>query len=172
MFSDPYATPTVPDLITDRLTLRSITPDDVSAVLAVVRRADWAEDFPSSGDVEIARLLARIGTPNGPPAAFGHRLIVERSSGLLVGGIGFFGPPEEGTVEIGFGVVPSRRGAGYATGAVTKMIEFAEEQSGVDRIIATAEPANTASIRVLEKAGMTFVSTSGPLLTYEMTAAR
>src|SRR6202021_1753542 len=42
--------------------------------------------------------------------AWGHRQVVERASGLVVGGIGFFGPPLDAEVEIGYGIGPSREG--------------------------------------------------------------
>ena len=81
------------DIVTARLVLRPVTGADVAAVLDGQRHPGWAEDFPADGDRVIARVLARNGLPlDEAGLRFGHRLVVERESGLVVGGAGFFGP--------------------------------------------------------------------------------
>jgi RimJ/RimL family protein N-acetyltransferase len=160
------------ELITGRLALPLITAEDVAAVIRGPRPTSWAPDFPADGDRVIARLLMRIGAPGGPGALFGHRLVRERASGLVVGGVGFFGPPEEGRVEIGYGIVASRRRRGYATEAVLAMLELAFAQPGVSEVIAAADPRNTASIRVLEKSGLLDQSPRGEEHRYSITSQR
>lgn len=145
------------ELTTGRLVLRPITALPVEAIVGGNRLPDWASDYPDEGDVVIARMLTTNGLPAGSARAFGIRQMVERSSGLVVGGVGFFGPPADGSVEIGYGVVPSRRSRGYATEAVHAMIEFAFRQDGVRSVRAGVELSNPASVRVLEKAGMVLV---------------
>jgi [ribosomal protein S5]-alanine N-acetyltransferase len=87
-------------IVTARLVLRPITAEEVWAVLNGQRRSDWATDFPGEGDQVIAGLLARSGLPADDGARrFGHRLVVERDTSTVVGGAGFFGPPQEGEVE-------------------------------------------------------------------------
>ncbi|CCH30795.1 GNAT family N-acetyltransferase [Actinosynnema sp. NPDC047251] len=144
------------DLTTDRLVLRQWTSDDVDAVVAGTRLPHWAADFPAEGDLVIAGLFA--GHPGwlGP---HGHRLLVERDSGLVVGSIGLFWPPHEGAVEIGYGVVPSRRGLGFASEATRRLAEFAFTAPEVRVVHATVELANPASARVLAKAGFRHVHT-------------
>ena len=101
------------DIVTSRPVLRQVTDEDVTAVLSGQQQAGWAEDFPSDGDRVIARVLAKYGMPADEEGLrFGHRLVVERESGLVVGGVGFFGPPQGGEVEIGYGIVPSRQRRG------------------------------------------------------------
>ncbi|MEU5941850.1 hypothetical protein ABZ807_22300 [Micromonospora sp. NPDC047548] len=40
---------------------------------------------------------------------------MHRVTGLVTGGIGFFGPPDaDGKVELGYGVAPKVKGCGYA----------------------------------------------------------
>ncbi|WP_062996605.1 hypothetical protein [Nocardia jinanensis] len=43
---------------------------------------------------------------------FGHRIVLERAGGAAVGSIGLFWPPSAGVLELGYGIVPSRRGLG------------------------------------------------------------
>jgi RimJ/RimL family protein N-acetyltransferase len=138
------------DLITDRLILRTWTADEVTAVLDGTRPAHWAEDFPADGDQVVVGLFSEnpawLGT-------YGHRQIVERDGGLVVGSIGLFWPPGDGVLEIGYGVVVSRRGRGYAAEATRALTEYAFTAPGVHTVSATVELSNPPSIRVLEKAG-------------------
>ncbi len=72
----------------------------------------------------------------------------------LVAGGGYFGPPlPDGTVEIGYSVVPEWRRHGYATELVQALVERAFDVPDVRRILAEAESANVASIGVLERCG-------------------
>ena len=72
----------------------------------------------------------------------------------LVAGGGYFGPPlPDGTVEIGYSVVPEWRRHGYATELVQALVQRAFDEPCVRRILAEAEVANVASIGVLERCG-------------------
>ncbi|MBL1100286.1 GNAT family N-acetyltransferase [Streptomyces coffeae] len=154
------------DLTTDRLVLRPWTTAEATAVLADTRSAHWADDFPADGDRVIAGLF------DDHPAwlgAHGHRLVVERDSGLVVGSIGLFWPPNDGTLEIGYGIVESRRGRGYASEATRALTEFALTAPGVRTVFANVEPANPASVRVLEKAGFQCWATEEDVVRFRFT---
>jgi [ribosomal protein S5]-alanine N-acetyltransferase len=160
------------DIVTIRLSLRPITAEDVSAVVADQRRSEWAADYPAEGDQVIARLLTRIGLPaNDRARRFGHRLVVERDTGTVVGGVGFHGLPQAGEVEIGYGIVPSRQRRGYATEAVKAMVADILEVDGVRTVIAHVDLDNPASIRVLEKSGMTLRTRGPEQATYQIRRA-
>ncbi|MFF7244902.1 GNAT family N-acetyltransferase [Embleya sp. NPDC008237] len=143
--------PTATDLTTEHLVLRPWSADDIAAVLADVRSTHWAADFPAEGDRVIAGVIAE---QSDEPAASGHRLIIERETGLVIGSIGMMWPPSEGALEIGYGVVASRRGRGYATEATRALVAHALTLPEVRVVYADVELANPASIRVLEKAGL------------------
>ncbi|MFI6321922.1 GNAT family N-acetyltransferase [Nonomuraea sp. NPDC050556] len=139
-----------PDLTTERLVLRVWTAAEGQAVVAGSRLPGWADDFPAEGDQVIAGLFGKFPDWLGP---YGHRLIIERESGQVVGSLGLFWPPGDGLLEIGYGVVPSRRGLGYAPEATRALTEFALTAPGVHTVFANVELSNPPSIRVLEKAG-------------------
>ncbi|MEV3923302.1 GNAT family N-acetyltransferase [Actinomadura coerulea] len=151
------------EITTDRLVLRPWTPGEVAAVQAGDRLAHWADDFPAEGDRVIAGFIAENPSALGE---YGQRLIIERSTGLVAGAVGLFWPPADGAVEFGYGVVPSRRGRAYATEAARAIAAFALTAPGVEKVVATVELSNPASVRVLEKAGLRLVSTSEGLATY------
>ena len=159
--------PGVTDLVTARLILRPWTDLDVKAVVEDARQPSWAADFPSEGDTVIAGVLAENPQWLSP---FGHRLIIERSTGEVVGSLGLFWPPSDGRVEIGYGVVPSRQGRGYASEATAALTTFALQWDDVRAVHANVEPSNPASARVLEKAGFGRYASTDELVSYQRTS--
>jgi RimJ/RimL family protein N-acetyltransferase len=67
---------------------------------------------------------------------------------------GYFGPPSaDGSVEIGYSVVPECRRQGYATEVVQALVTRAFAVPGVSRILAEADRENVGSITVLMRSG-------------------
>ncbi|MDJ1135673.1 GNAT family N-acetyltransferase [Streptomyces iconiensis] len=160
--------PTGTELTTERLVLRPWVTDEIDAVLDDGRMAHWAEDFPAEGDRVIAGFITEW---TGTPGAYGHRLIVERESGLVVGSTSLLWPPTDGALEVGYGIVASRRGRGYASEAARALIGFALRMPGVHTVYADVELANPASVRVLEKAGLRRWSEDGTTARFRTEAA-
>ena len=78
--------------------------------------------------------------------------------GTLIGGVGFKGTPsDDGTVEIGYSMVPQFQRSGYATEAAGALVRWAFSQPGVTRVIAETYPELLPSIRVLEKNNFHFI---------------
>lgn len=140
------------DLTTDRLVLRPWSTAELTAVLSNARLPHWAVDFPADEGRVIAGFIT--DRPDDTLGPYGQRQIVERESGLVIGAIGLFWPPADGRLEIGYGIVASRRGRGLATEAARAMVEFALTAPGVHTVYADVELSNPASVRVLEKAGL------------------
>ncbi len=81
---------------------------------------------------------------------------------MLVGAGGYFGPPEDdGTVEIGFSIMPSRRNSGYATELAVMLVSNAFRDPRVKRVIAHTVPGNLASANVLSRCGFSFEGKDG-----------
>jgi ribosomal-protein-alanine N-acetyltransferase len=103
-----------------------------------------------------------------PATADWAYLIVHRADRLLIGDLGFKGLPDaRGSVEIGYGIIPSYRGQGYATEATRALIGWASNQPGVRIITAECESTNAASVRVLQKLGLQRCGQDGNLLLWE-----
>src|SRR4051812_31068419 len=79
--------------------------------------------------------------------------VVERASGTLIGDAGLYRTPL-GEVELGYTLGQAWWGRGYATEAAGAWLEAAFSRLGISEVVALAEPANAASLRVLEKLGM------------------
>jgi RimJ/RimL family protein N-acetyltransferase len=59
-------------------------------------------------------------------------------------------------VEIGWRLAREHWGRGYATEAARAAIEFGFTEIGLDEVVSFTVPANTRSVRVMEKLGMKF----------------
>ncbi|HZG96563.1 MAG TPA: GNAT family N-acetyltransferase [Mycobacteriales bacterium] len=160
------------ELTTERLVVSLVDTRHDSSIVEGRRLPSWAPDFPAPGDLEIAAMLRRSGLPQGADASFGSRLVIERATGLIVGGVGFLGPPTHGRLEIGYGIVPSRQRRGYATEAVLAMVAFAFTFPGVTGVFADAEAENVASVGVLERIGMSYQFRDGALVRYAAASPR
>ena len=149
----------LPRLDSPRLVLRVLPPR--AAATLVTDRAEAEAAIGSALDPawplpDLLDILPAHATALDDDLPFGVWLIVERASDTVVGDIGFHGPPDpEGTVEIGYSIVPSRRNRGYATEAAQTLISWARRHPRVRCIVAGSAAANAASIRTLERLGFT-----------------
>jgi RimJ/RimL family protein N-acetyltransferase len=144
----------------------------VIVVQVTSARLDWLEALAESDAVFSSRFGIAVepdwaGFPEAVPAAveaarqrsedaWGTHLIFD-DDGALVGIGGFKGPPDDGVVELGYAVSPSRQGRGIATAAVEDLLARAF-RAGVATVIAHTLAAVNASTRVLGKTG--FVRTA------------
>jgi RimJ/RimL family protein N-acetyltransferase len=114
----------------------------------------------------VARLLRSTAT-EGEQRPFGYYRITRSDDGRAIGGLGFKGRPDAGCVEIGYGLVPSARGHGYAAEAVIALLTVAADHA-VSRVIADTTPDNIASQRTLIRAGFRLVSADAEIHLYEL----
>src|SRR5580698_5758178 len=108
------------DLVTARLVLHPMTVSEAEHVVAGKPEsgAQWEPGYPTDGDVIAARRFLGTCASTGDPQPFGNYEIRRREDGQAIGGVGFHGPPDEtGSVTIGYGLIPSARGKGYASEA-------------------------------------------------------
>jgi ribosomal-protein-alanine N-acetyltransferase len=97
-----------------------------------------------------------------------------RGARTVIGCCGFKGKPvADGTCEIGYGVLPQFRRAGYASEAVRALLAWAFSQPRVARVIAETYPELKPSIRVMEKNGLRFIGDGSEerVIRYELTRA-
>jgi RimJ/RimL family protein N-acetyltransferase len=130
------------------------------------RDLPWAKDYPLDGDARAcASFVNQIpaGTASSP---FGYYQIV--IEGVVVGGIGFHGPPRDGLVEVGYGVVPDCRRRGVATEALRRLLELAAGLDGVRRVCGRVGEDNVASQKVMAAVGMQPVGRDPDFLHYEL----
>lgn len=87
-------------------------------------------------------------------------LILDRWTSAIIGSIGFISEPDiNGSVEIGFGIIPSKRRKGYCEEAARALIDWAVAQKKVRMITAQCDLNNVPCIQLLTKMG--FEKTAG-----------
>jgi 8-oxo-dGTP diphosphatase len=141
---------------TPRLILRPLKLEDAP----VVQRL--------AGEWEVARFTASIPHPYPEGAAEAwirgqieqreNTLAIERrEDAALIGAIGFDHFPAERAVVFGYWIGKPYWGHSYATEALGACIDHVFQTLDIDVVRASAMPDNRASIRVQEKAGLTYV---------------
>ena len=162
------------DLRTERLTLVALTPELARAAMedrASLERMLGAHVPEAWPGADFATILPRIarGIERTSPETEPTRLIIHSAVRTLIGETGFHGPPDgSGTVEVGYSIVLTYRGRGFASEATRVLIERAFERSGIRRITARCLNDNVASLKILEKLGMRHVSSAGETLRFEL----
>ncbi|MCD5991765.1 GNAT family N-acetyltransferase [Pseudomonas sp. CDFA 553] len=86
---------------------------------------------------------------------FGPWAVVEKASGVLMGFCALNRESVDGVeeVEIGYRLAPQFWGRGLATEIVRATLGYGFEHLGLRSIIAIVQPANVASVRVIQKVG-------------------
>jgi RimJ/RimL family protein N-acetyltransferase len=152
-------------LETERLTLRRFTSDDVD--LLVELDSDPEVMFWITGGRTTSR--EEIETDYLPAflsyyerfEGYGFWAAIERSTGEFLGWFHFrpaAGHPDD-EPELGYRLRRSTWGKGYATEGSIALIDRGFRDFGVRRVLAETMAVNTASRRVMEKAGMRLVRT-------------
>jgi RimJ/RimL family protein N-acetyltransferase len=137
---------------TEHLVLRSLRRDDRSWLASMHVGAGGS---PEDAELELEEALAHERAHG-----FGHLVAETPGTAEPVGvvelhlaGEGIVGiDPEE--VEIGWIVLPDRRGEGVATEAAGAVAAWALDELALDHLVAYVRPENRASLRVVEKIGM------------------
>lgn len=84
--------------------------------------------------------------------------IIEIKTGKLIGTGGVqhleFNP--ENPLEIGWRLIPSKWGQGFATEAARRMLRFAFEKIGIKTLRAVCHQENTSSVKVMRRLGMQY----------------
>jgi RimJ/RimL family protein N-acetyltransferase len=139
------------DLVSARLRIRPFEEEDWRAVYEYLSGSgmrDFIPEWPETPEETHAFVGRNVGGE-----ARQHALVL-RDGGRLIGHVGFhpwFGPE---TYEIGWAVAPEQQGRGFATEAALALLEHGFETVRLHRIVATCQPQNTASVRVMEKLGL------------------
>jgi RimJ/RimL family protein N-acetyltransferase len=150
-----------PKLETPRLVLRAHGLDDFPAYMAM--RADTevmrhiGDGRPISEEDAWASFLKLPGM--WQYMGFGTWAIVERQTGSFIGDVGFSdrkrdrGADLRDVPEVGWSLVRSAFGKGYASEAVQAVLAWGHGALGAIRVIALTSEDNPASMRVAAKCG-------------------
>lgn len=158
-------------LETERLVIRAFVLEDGDTYSRLLDAAFGAGGY-GSPDSKRVMFEFQVASDAGlallhqPP--YGDRAIVLRSTGEMIGSVGFapalapfgllpsFEPSPHFTPEVGlfWALFPEHWGHGYATEAAAAMVAYAFDALRLRRIVATTEHDNTRSLNVMGRLGM------------------
>jgi [ribosomal protein S5]-alanine N-acetyltransferase len=158
-------------IVTDRLQLRPLGPDDVDDLVEVYQHPLVARWIGPHTTEDVAQEIAQQIEHQ---ASLGYSLwaVEERAGGRLIGDCGLQPLERHGPeIELGYDLHPDAWGRGLATEGARAVMQRAFGPLGLERVVAVVKPDNIASQRVLEKAGLKRAGTRDaydePMLLYE-----
>jgi RimJ/RimL family protein N-acetyltransferase len=140
----------------DRILLRDFLPQDRNSFLALesdetmFTYMKFRIDRESAESIMLPRLLQERQLDPRPS----YNLVVEDADGFS-GWAGIDRIEGTGSAQFGWYLVSDRWGRGYATEATRLLLDFGFSVLERATMWATADPENVASVRVLEKTGLT-----------------
>lgn len=149
----------MPELQTDRLTLRRMRVGDEEDMYAYARRSEVTRYLLWSPhpDLLYTRDYLRYLATRYATGSFYDWAIVLKQNGRMIGTCGFTSfDCAHDAAEIGYVLNPDYRGQGIAPEAVRAVLAFGFERLMLHRIEARFIEGNDASLRVMEKVGMHF----------------
>jgi RimJ/RimL family protein N-acetyltransferase len=150
-------------LETGRLTLRPYEPGDRAAFVALFTDAEVMRhvDRGVLGAGEADALFRRVFTHVYDARAFDVWAVFEQAGGAYAGHAELKPRLDElarpGDLEIVYVLGRAHWGRGLATELASALIALGLRGRGAARVCATVAPENAASVRVLEKVGMSYV---------------
>jgi RimJ/RimL family protein N-acetyltransferase len=148
----------VNDIVTERLVLRPLAPEDVPAFAAyrrdpdVARYQSWDTSYTTADGERL--VAAQQGVELGEPGPWLQIAAVERATGALCGDCAVRVATEQpDTAEVGVTLAPAKQGSGLAAEALGAVVARLFEQHGMHRVYAQADDRNVAVHRLLERLG-------------------
>ena len=146
-----------PPILTQRLVLRILSPDDLPAYETMYADPDVTRFLGGKAlDREGARQWMERRLASNAEGRSAIRSVFERDTGAFVGRCGLLEWDLDGAreVEIGYALARPHWGNGYATEAAIAVRDDAIQRLGRRRLICLIEIGNERSVRVAEKLGM------------------
>ena len=144
-----------PTLETERLILRPPQADEFPAWCALLGDEEASRFIGGAQPPPVVWRVMRTVAGGWALDGFHMFSVIEKATGDWVGRIGPLQPEGWPGAEVGWGVVPSRWGLGYAPEAAAAAIDWVFDHLGWAEVIHTIDPANVASQAVARKLGST-----------------
>ena len=148
-------------LQTQRLSLREMEPGDAAFIVEQLTDPSFLANIGDRGVHDLDSAYAYIDRWRANYVRDGHGLwLVElRDTGEVVGMAGIVRRDTLPSPDIGYALLPQHRSKGYAVEACAAVRDHAIQALGLPELLAIVSPANAASVKVLERIGLTFRDT-------------
>jgi RimJ/RimL family protein N-acetyltransferase len=146
-------------LETARLILRWLSVEDAEFILRLLNEPSFVRFIGDKGvrTVDDARnYILRGPVDSYERFGFGLYLTELKDDGVPIGICGLLKRESLEDVDIGFAFLPQFWRKGYAFESSSAVMTYGRRVIGLNRIVAITSPENDASIKVLEKLGLSF----------------
>ncbi len=143
------------ELETRRTILRRLTLQDAEALQGIMGDPEVMRFVGNNKPISLERTRALIEKTltHFADHGCGFYAVIEKASGRFVGYSGFTLKNPD-VPELGYGFEKASWGKGLGWETASAVVEFLRTHFNFRRICATVDPANTASVRILQKLGM------------------
>ena len=144
---------------TERLILRRFTLDDVNAAWEMNRDPEVTKFILGEGPPSrerVRELIEKNTLADYEKYGYGRMAIVHKADNCFIGFTGLKYLDDMQEVDVGYRLIRKYWGRGLATEATRPTVDIGFNDLKLDRVIAMALPDNAASVRVMQKLGMTF----------------
>lgn len=143
-------------LETERLTLRSMKPEDATFYLELINDPSWVTNIRDKGIHTLE--AARNDILNGTMAmqekhGFSLYAVQRKEDGAPLGMCGLIKRDSLQDVDIGYAFLPRYVGQGYAFEAASAVVRYAQSVLSLPKLAAITSPENQRSNRLLLKLG-------------------
>jgi RimJ/RimL family protein N-acetyltransferase len=144
---------------TPRLLIRELTADDAEFILGLVSEPSFLEHIGDKGvrNLEDAREFILEGPwSSHRERGYGQFLVELKDGGVPIGVCGVLYREALDVSDIGCAFLPAYWRRGYAYESACAVMEYGRSTLGIEKIVGLTSEENSASIKALEKLGMSF----------------
>lgn len=148
---------------TERLALREPNTGDAAFLARLMNEPDWLRFIGDRGvrtEQDAAAYVEQRLLPPFREHGFGLFVVEPLPGGAPLGICGLVKRPSLDTPDLGFAFLSEHRGRGYAVESGRAVLADAQRRLGLERVLAITHPDNHASVRVLERLGLTAAGTT------------
>lgn len=142
---------------TERLILRPLTDDDAPFVIELLNTEGYLKYIADRQvkTIEQAQVYLRRGPISSYETyGFGISLVALKHNRQPIGMCGLLKRDYLEHPDIGFAFLPQFMGQGYAYEVARKTVDFGFTELGIQKILGITLPTNAASIKLLERLGL------------------
>ena len=144
---------------TTRLTIRAFDELDAPFIFKLLNSPGWLQ-FIGDRNIkteEDARLyIIEKLVANYAKQGFGFYAVVEKTNQKAVGMVGIIKRDGLENIDIGFAFLPEFEGLGFGFESASAMLNYAQKELQIEKIVAITNPDNIRSQKLLRKIGLAF----------------
>ena len=146
-------------LETENLILREFTENDAAFIIELVNSEGWLKyigDKNIKTDAQAKEYLLNGPIKSYAQNGYGLAMVELKNDKTPIGMCGIINRETLDHPDIGFAFLPDFANKGFGYEIASKTLQYATGELGIDKVLAITVPENNASIKLLEKIGMTF----------------